>query len=50
MFLGIDMGFWYGMAVVGALTLIGVLVAWCLPPKKEAGNEGSVEQLKEEKA
>ncbi|GBU23599.1 hypothetical protein R83H12_00215 [Fibrobacteria bacterium R8-3-H12] len=37
MILGIDMGFWYGMATVGAATLTGVLVAWCLPPKGEGG-------------
>jgi len=49
MILGIDINFWYGMAVVAALTLAGVLVAWCLPPKKEASNGNGVQQLKEEK-
>jgi len=34
MFLGIDMGFWYGMLLTGTITLIGCLVAWLMPPKK----------------
>jgi len=35
MFLGIDMGFWYGMIATGAITLILTLVAWLMPPKQE---------------
>ena len=33
MFLGIDMGFWYGMMVTGGITLACCLIAWLLPPK-----------------
>jgi len=33
-FLGIEMGFWVGMIVVGALTLGLTLFAWLIPPKK----------------
>jgi len=46
MILGIDMGFWYGMAATAAATLIGILVAWCLPPKKQAGNGHGMGHLK----
>ena len=35
MFLGIDMGFWYGMAATGVITLAYVLVCWLMPPKKQ---------------
>jgi len=35
MFLGIDMGFWYGMILTGAITLVACLVAWLIPPKKK---------------
>jgi len=33
MFLGIDMGFWYGMLTTGTITLVCCLVAWLIPPK-----------------
>jgi hypothetical protein len=36
MFLGIDMWFWYGMIAEGVITLAGIIVAWRLPPRKEA--------------
>jgi len=49
MILGIDINFWYGMAAVAAATVVGILVAWCLPPKKEVSNGNGVKQLKEEK-
>ncbi len=48
MFLGIDMGFWYGMAAVAAATLIGVIVAWSLPAKKEVSDERNQQQLERE--
>jgi len=35
MFLGIDMGFWYGMIATGAVTLVACLVAWMMPPVKK---------------
>jgi len=48
MLLGIDMGFWYGMAAVATATLTGVIVAWSLPAKKEASNERNLQQLEKE--
>jgi hypothetical protein len=35
MFLGIDMGFWYGLLLTAAITLTVVTVAWLMPPKKK---------------
>jgi len=35
MFLGIDMGFWYGLIVTGSITLTACLIAWLIPPKKK---------------
>jgi hypothetical protein len=39
MFLGIDMGFWYGMMLTAAITLTACLVAWLMPPKKKKEQE-----------
>jgi hypothetical protein len=35
MILGIDMGFWYGMALTAAITFAATLFAWLIPPKKK---------------
>jgi hypothetical protein len=35
MILGIDIGFWYGMAVTAVITLVLASFAWLIPPKKK---------------
>ena len=41
--LGIDMGFWYGMLIIGGLTLTYCLAAWLVSPeKKDSAPKGEV--------
>jgi len=38
-FFGINVVWWYGMAIVGFLTVALTTYAWMLPPKKGVGEE-----------
>lgn len=34
---GINLGFWIGMGVTAAVVIIGIIVVWAIPPRKDSG-------------